>query len=49
MITTYLLHPAGDVSEVLARFIERAQAIEPSEGDRPVPGDHPNTSSEPKP
>ena len=49
MVTTYLLRPAGEVSEVLARFIERVQAIEPSEVDRPVPGDHPNSPKESKP
>ncbi len=49
MVTTYLLRPAGEVSEVLARFIERVQAIEPSEVDRPVPGDHPNSAKESKP
>ena len=49
MVTTYLLRPAGEVSEVLARFIERVQAIEPSEVDRPVPGNHPNSAKEPKP
>lgn len=49
MVTTYLLRPAGEVSEVLARFIERVQAIEPSEVDRPVPGDHPNSAKKSKP
>ena len=49
MVTTSLLRPAGEVSEVLARFIERVQAIEPSEGDRPLPADHPNSPKEPKP
>ena len=37
MLTTYLLHREAETSEVLARFIERVQAIESPEGDRPVP------------
>ena len=49
MVTTSLLRPAGEVSEVLARFIERVQSIEPSEGDRPLPADHPNSPKESKP
>ncbi|MBA6418136.1 LysR family transcriptional regulator [Pseudomonas sp. 5Ae-yellow] len=37
MLTTYLLHREAETSGVLARFIERAQAIEPPEGVRLVP------------
>lgn len=37
MLTTYLLRREEEISEVLARFIERVQAIESSEGVRPVP------------
>uniref|UniRef100_UPI00311F6EFF LysR family transcriptional regulator n=1 Tax=Thauera sp. SDU_THAU2 TaxID=3136633 RepID=UPI00311F6EFF len=43
-LTTYLLRPAGEPSDVLARFIERVQALESSLSDRPVPdvrSDHP--------
>ncbi|HHZ6112394.1 TPA: LysR family transcriptional regulator [Pseudomonas aeruginosa] len=36
MLTTYLLHREAEASEVLARFIERVQAIESPEGCRPV-------------
>ncbi|HEH9395055.1 TPA: LysR family transcriptional regulator [Aeromonas salmonicida] len=37
MLTTYLLHREAETSEVLARFIERVQAIESPEGVRLVP------------
>ncbi|WP_249977374.1 LysR family transcriptional regulator [Vreelandella olivaria] len=37
MLTTYLLHRESETSEVLARFIERVQAIELPEGVRPAP------------
>lgn len=37
MLTTYLLHREAETSEVLARFIERVQAIESPDGVRPVP------------
>lgn len=37
-LTTYLLHPIGEPSEVLARFIERVQAIESLESPRPMLG-----------
>lgn len=37
MLTTYLLHREAETSEVLARFIERVQAIESTEGVKPVP------------
>lgn len=36
MLTTYLLHRESETSEVLARFIERVQAIESAEGVKPV-------------
>ena len=36
-LTTYLLRPAGEPSDVLARFIERVQALESPLSDRPVP------------
>lgn len=36
MLTTYLLHRESETSEVLARFIERVQAIELAEGVKPV-------------
>lgn len=36
MLTTYLLHREAETSEVLARFIERVQAIESPEGARPA-------------
>ena len=37
-LTTYLLHAEGQPFDVLARFIERAQAIESPEAPRPKPG-----------
>ncbi len=37
MLTTYLLHPEGEPSDTLARFIERVQAIEFPETSRPAP------------
>jgi len=36
MLTTYLLHREAETSEVLARFIERVQAIESAKGVKPV-------------
>ena len=42
MLTTYLLHREAEGSEVLARFIERVQAIESPEGVRPVPPSEPD-------
>ncbi len=39
-LTTYLLFPEGEPSDVLARFIERVQAIESPEPPRPKPGHH---------
>jgi DNA-binding transcriptional LysR family regulator len=38
LLTTYLLRPEGEPSEMLARFIDRVQAIESPEGSRPMPG-----------
>lgn len=38
LLTTYLLRPEGEPSEMLARFIDRVQAIESPEGSRPTPG-----------
>lgn len=48
-LTTYLLRPAGDPSETLARFIDRVQAIESPEGSRPLPGLDADTPEEPEP
>ena len=36
MLTTYLLRPAGETTEVLSRFIERVQAIDLPKGTRPA-------------
>ncbi|ENG0045659.1 LysR family transcriptional regulator [Pseudomonas aeruginosa] len=41
MLTTYLLHREAETSEVLARFIERVQAIESPAGVRLVPPTEP--------
>ncbi|UPT36773.1 LysR family transcriptional regulator [Pseudomonas amygdali] len=49
MLTTYLLHPEGEPSQTLARFIERVQAIESPETSRPAPSIDPDPSEEPKP
>ena len=48
-LTTYLLHLEGEPSEVLARFIERVQAIESQESPKPISGRHPDSLLEPKP
>ncbi|EJV1369411.1 LysR family transcriptional regulator [Pseudomonas aeruginosa] len=48
-LTTYLLWPAGDPSDVLARFIERVQTIESPESAHPVPAHHPRHMKEPAP
>ncbi|TKR54280.1 LysR family transcriptional regulator [Allopusillimonas ginsengisoli] len=45
VLTTYLLRPEGEPSEVLARFIERVQAIELPEFPRSIP-DHYSDSLE---
>ncbi|HBO3150612.1 TPA: LysR family transcriptional regulator [Pseudomonas aeruginosa] len=39
-LTTYLLRPEGEPSEILVRFIERVQTIEPLESPRPALGRH---------
>jgi len=39
-LTTYLLRPAGEPSDVLSRFIERVQAIDSPESTVPIPGYH---------
>lgn len=48
-LTTYLLHVDGEPSDVLARFIERVQAIESPESPRPKPGHHSDSLEEPAP
>ncbi|MCW5621423.1 MAG: LysR family transcriptional regulator [Burkholderiales bacterium] len=48
-LTTYLLHAEGEPSDVLARFIERVQAIESPESPRPKPGHHSDSLEEPAP
>ena len=48
-LTTYLLYPDGEPSDVLARFIERVQAIESPESPRPKPGHHSDSLEEPAP
>lgn len=46
MLTTYLLHPEGEPSDTLARFIERVQAIDLPEGARPAPSPEPNSQED---
>jgi DNA-binding transcriptional LysR family regulator len=48
-LTTYMLRPAGETSDELARFIERVQAIESPASPRLLPGHHPASSEEPTP
>ncbi|MFT4047973.1 MAG: LysR family transcriptional regulator [Solimonas sp.] len=48
-LTTYLLRPAGEPSDVLARFIKRVQAIELPSSNRSVPILHPDHAEEPAP
>ncbi len=48
-LTTYLLRLEGNSSDVLARFIERVQAIESPESPRPPPDRHPDIPEEPTP
>ncbi len=48
-LTTYLLHSEGAPSDVLARFIERVQAIESPEAPRPKSGHHSDPLEEPEP
>ncbi len=45
-LTTYLLHLDGDLSDELARFIERVQTIESLEPPRPIRGRNPDASEE---
>lgn len=47
MLTTYLLHPSGEPSETLARFIERIQIIESPETGKPRSCIHPLIPEEP--
>lgn len=42
MLTTYLLHREAEISDVLARFIERVQTIESPEGAGPAPPSEPD-------
>jgi DNA-binding transcriptional LysR family regulator len=49
MLTTYLLHPEGEPSDTLVRFIERVQAIELPEISRPAPSIDPDPPEEPTP
>lgn len=46
-LTTYLLHSEGEPSDVLARFIERVQAIESPEAPRPKSGHHSDSLEDP--
>ena len=48
-LTTYLLYPDSEPSDVLARFIERVQAIESPEPSRPKSGHHSDSLEEPSP
>ncbi|KSR74950.1 LysR family transcriptional regulator [Pseudomonas aeruginosa] len=45
-LTTYLLYPEGEPSDVLARFIERVQAIEVPDPPRSAMGHRPNPPEE---
>lgn len=49
MLTTYLLHVDCEPSSVLARFIERAFAVEPPNGKTPVARAKPNPLEETEP
>ncbi|HEJ5651560.1 LysR family transcriptional regulator [Pseudomonas sp. B14(2022)] len=49
LLTTYLLRPEGEPSEMLARFIDRVRAIESPEGSRPMPGLDADTVEEREP
>jgi len=48
-LTTFLLYPDSEPSDVLARFIERVQAIESPEPSRPKSGHHSDSLEEPSP
>ncbi|MCD9354737.1 MULTISPECIES: LysR family transcriptional regulator [Enterobacteriaceae] len=49
VLTTYVLHREGECSEVLARFIERVQAIDLPEGARPRPPPEPEPPEDTEP
>ncbi|HCT6679145.1 TPA: LysR family transcriptional regulator [Raoultella ornithinolytica] len=49
MLTTYLLRLEGEPSDALTHFIERVQAIESPEANRPAPNIDPDPPEEPKP
>ncbi len=49
LLKTYLLHREGDSSDVVARFIERVQAIESPEGSRASPPVEPDSQEETEP
>ncbi len=49
LLTTYLLRADSEPSETLARFIERVQAIESPEVNKPALGHHPDTQEEAEP
>lgn len=46
-LTTYLLRPTGESSDVLSRFIERVQAIDSPASAEPIPGYHLDLPEEP--
>lgn len=48
-LTTYLLRPIGEPSDILLRFIERVQAIESPEAGKPVQGYHLDPPEKPEP
>ncbi|MFM5701015.1 LysR family transcriptional regulator [Aeromonas caviae] len=48
-LTTYLLHPTGELPDVLSRFIERVQAIDSPESPKSMPGYHLDPPEEPAP
>lgn len=49
LLITYMLHRAGESSEVLSRFIERVQAIDFPNGARPAPRPEPGAAKDIKP
>ncbi|MEG8063806.1 LysR family transcriptional regulator [Xanthomonas hortorum pv. gardneri] len=48
LLTTYLLRPEGGPSEMVARFIDRVQAVESPKGSRPTPRLDADTLEEPE-
>lgn len=48
VLTTHLLRLDAEPSETLARFIERVQAIDSPEADKPMPDDDPDSPEEPE-